>query len=262
MNPHHFLLTEESTLARGGPRVRRPMDEMEVGPASPQEDEFALLSLGARSPYEALIEPRRLREALRLGDPRDLGPRDEEIWRSLFLEFTRGVSIRGGARPLVLKSPTHGYRVALLRELLPDARYILLVRDPVTHFESVIRMWRKMFATYSLGPIPGDNEIREAVLADRPRFEAKLAEGTAGLPANRFAVLTYESLIADPVGACERLYGQLELGEFAPVRERLEAEAERRRDYRAQGHEPSGIWRQRINKEWASLLTRYGYSAL
>ena len=44
-------------------------------------------------------------------------------------------------RPLILKSPTHGFRVATLRELLPDARFVLIVRDPATHFESVIRMW-------------------------------------------------------------------------------------------------------------------------
>src|SRR5215831_18339578 len=57
MNPHHFLLTEASVLARGGPSTTRPMDEMEVRSSSPQEDEFALFCLGARSPYEALVMP-------------------------------------------------------------------------------------------------------------------------------------------------------------------------------------------------------------
>jgi len=44
------------------------MDEMEVRPGSPQEDEFALLSLGARSPYEALLVPAILPESLKLTD--------------------------------------------------------------------------------------------------------------------------------------------------------------------------------------------------
>ena len=60
------------------------MDEMEVRPASPQEDEFALLSLGARSPYESLIIPSVLPEALKLTDPRDLSPdRAKALVRSL-----------------------------------------------------------------------------------------------------------------------------------------------------------------------------------
>jgi hypothetical protein len=51
MNPHHFLFSEASALAQKDSSTQRPMDEMEARPSSPQEDEFALLSLGARSPY-------------------------------------------------------------------------------------------------------------------------------------------------------------------------------------------------------------------
>ena len=72
------------------------MDEMTVRPGSPQEDEFALLSLGARSPYEALLVPQQLNRALMLADPRDLTPEEEQQWRAAFLSFLRGVWVRGG----------------------------------------------------------------------------------------------------------------------------------------------------------------------
>jgi hypothetical protein len=257
MNPHHFLFSEASALAQKGSSAQRPMDEMEVRPDSPQEDEFALLSLGARSPYEALLIPKILPEALKLTDPRDLSPQDEKHWREVFLSFLAGVSVRGTGRPMVLKSPTHGARVDTLRELLPDARYVLIVRDPVTNFESVVRMWRKMFETYALGPLISDDEIREAVLVDRPRFEAKLASATTDLPANRFKAISYESLVADPVGVVEHLYQQLELGGFEPVREALIADTKRRSDYRAKGSLPSEHWQQRIKSEWAAILAQH-----
>jgi len=257
MNPHHFLFSEASALTRQGSSARRPMDEMEVRPGSPQEDEFALLSLGARSPYEALLAPAVLPQALKLTDPRDLSPQDEARWREVFLSFLAGVSVRGAGRPVILKSPTHGARVSTLRELLPDARYILIVRDPMTSFESVVRMWRTMFETYSLGPILDDDEIREAVLADRPRFEAKVGSSTAGLPAKRFATITYESLVANPADVIERLYARLELGDFDTVRNAIVAETEHRSGYRAKGSLPSDAWRQRISDEWAPILTKY-----
>jgi omega-hydroxy-beta-dihydromenaquinone-9 sulfotransferase len=257
MNPHHFLLTEASALARGGASSKRPMDEMEVRSSSPQEDEFALLSLGARSPYESLVIPAILPEALKLTDPRDLSPRDEKRWREVFMSFLAGVSARGMGRPMILKSPTHGARVATLRELLPNARFILIVRDPVTNFESVVRMWRKMFETYALGPISSDDEIREAVIADRPRFEAKLAASTGDLPENQFAIMTYESLIANPAEAIEQLYQRLELGDFDTVRETLVAETKRRGGYKAKASLPSDLWQERISNEWAAILTQH-----
>lgn len=257
MNPHHFLFSEASALAREGTVARRPMDEMEVRPGSPQEDEFALLSLGARSPYEALLIPAILPDALQLTDPHDLSSPDEKRWREAFLSFLAGVSVRGAGRPLVLKSPTHGARVSTLRELLPDARYILIVRDPMTNFESVVRMWRRMFETYALRSIPPDDNIREAVLADRPRFEAKLAAGTADLPANRFATISYESLIANPIGSIERLYQRLELGDFDTVREAIVTETNRRSGYQAKGTLPPEVWRQRISGAWAPILANH-----
>jgi omega-hydroxy-beta-dihydromenaquinone-9 sulfotransferase len=257
MNPHHFLFSEASALARAGVSAQRPMDEMEVRPSSPQEDEFALLSLGARSPYEALIVPSVLPEALKLTDPRDLLPDEQRHWREVFQSFLAGVSVRGAGKPIILKSPTHGARVGTLRELLPDARYILIVRDPITNFESVVRMWRKMFETYALGPVPGDDQIREAVLADRPRFESKLASATSDLPPNRFAILTYEALVADPIPKIEEIYANLEIGKFSPVRDAIVAELGRRRGYQAKGALPSTAWQDRIRQQWSPILEHY-----
>jgi hypothetical protein len=257
MNPHHFLFSEASALAQEGIAAQRPMDEMEVRPGSPQEDEFALLSLGARSPYEALIIPKILPQALKLTDPRDLSPNEEKRWREIFLSFLRGVSVRGSGKPIILKSPTHGARVATLRELLPDARYILIVRDPITNFESVVRMWRKMFETYALGPIPPDDEIREAVLVDRPQFEAKLAAATNDLPANRFATLTYEALARDPLASVAELYSRLEMGDFSLVRDKVVEEIGRRRGYQAKSALPSEAWQARIRREWAAILGQH-----
>src|SRR5437879_12088462 len=139
-------------------------------------------------------------------------------------------------RPMILKSPTHGVRVSTLRELLPDARYILIARDPMTNFESVVRMWKKMFESYAIGPIPADDEIREAVLADRPRFEEKLAASTADLPVNSFAAVAYESLAANPVEVIEQLYLRLDLGSFDPVREILADDTKRRNRYETNGN--------------------------
>ena len=111
--------------------------------------------------------------------------------------------------------------------------------------------------TYALGPLIADDDIREAVLADRPCFESKLVSATADLPENRFKAISYESLVADPVRQIEQLYAQLEFGDFEPVRESLVAETKRRGDYRAKGSLPSEHWQQRIKNEWAAILVQH-----
>src|SRR6266487_3801176 len=110
MNPHHFTFTEAAALARGGASMHRPMDTMEVRSSSPQEDEFAFLSLGGRSPYEALLMPSILPEALKLTDPRDLSPQDEKRWREIFVSFLGGVSASTMRRRFENHGPSHSAR--------------------------------------------------------------------------------------------------------------------------------------------------------
>jgi hypothetical protein len=253
------VLTQARALARTGGQLQRPQDRMMVGPQTPQEDEFALLCLGARSPYEGLLAPRNFAEALALADPKDLSPADAWRWRKTFEEFFRGVSLVSGGKPLVLKSPTHSYRIATLREILPDARFVLIVRNPYDVFESMVRTYRTLTDKYGLGPRLSDDEVRSVLLSERRRFEAKLLSGVAGLPQSQFATVAYEQLIRDPLAVIERLYEQLKLSGFEHMRPKLAAEIAKRSDYVQAAIRPSAPWAGRITEQWADIFERYGY---
>ena len=94
--------------------MRRPMDDMVIGADTPQEDEFALLSLGARSPYEALLVPQGLERALALADPARLTPAERQDWDRLFRQFVLAVCAEAPGRVPLLKSPPHACRIPTL----------------------------------------------------------------------------------------------------------------------------------------------------
>ena len=259
MHPHHFIFTQAAALAKRQSGIRRPMDDVQIVASSPQEDEFALLGLGARSPYEALVTPRNLAPALALGDPRDLAPDEERRWEGSFNRFISGVSAVEGNRPLILKSPPHGYRVATLRRLLPDTRFIVIVRSPDTVFESVVRMWHSLFLIYALSAIPSEDDTRRVILADRLRFETKLTDGLAGLPENRVAHVHYESLVRNPIQSISGIYDQLALGSFKEVEQVLKTEVASTLQYSARNALPSDFWRQQVREHWRPIFERYKY---
>jgi hypothetical protein len=259
MQPHHFILTQSAALKRAQRAIGRPMDDVQISAASPQEDEFALLALGARSPYEALLTPGHLRDALALGDPRDLSVQEMQHWRDAFIGFLNGVSVVEGGRALILKSPPHGYRVATLRELFPDAYFVLIVRSPEIVYESTVRMWRTLFAAYSMDAIPPEDDTRQTVLEDRLRFEAKLAEGLRGLAQNRTALVHYEELVRNPLNVLGRLYDQLQLGGFSEVEPAIKAELQLRGRYTARNTSPSEHWMRQLRIAWAPIFDKYQY---
>ena len=259
MNPHSFVLAQPFTGLRTG-AIRRPQDEMPLTWASPQEDEFALFALGARSPYEGLLVPGRYQEAQALGDVERLSPGAKRKWKRIFVSFLRNVTAKGGGRPVILKSPAHGYRVGVIRRLFPQARFILITRNPYEVLESMTGTCRAFMETFGAAPPLADDALREIILAERMRFEEKLHEEIAGLPASQFASIRYEDLIADAPGCIESIYRQLQLGEPERARARAAAEMEARKHYRAKAGLPDQIWSQRIQEAWQMLFRRYGYS--
>jgi len=257
MNPQSFLLSP----ARGEmtAELRRPMDDMVIRPLSPQEDEFALLALGARSPYEALLFPNRLADALELADPDDLAPDERSHWCHVLRTFLANVSASQGNKPLLLKSPAHSCRIAALQSVLAGCRFIVMVRDPYAVFESTVRMWREMFARYAVVPVPSDDEIRAVVLAHRPGFERKLQAGLQRLAAGRVATIRFEDLTSRPAATVAHALQDLRLAGAEDAVRAVEIEAAHRTGYSARRTPPPPEWRDRIRERWSEVFSLYRY---
>ena len=119
MNPSHFVLTEAWVSgSKVQQQTTRPMDRMSYSWASPQEDEFALLALGAPSPYESLIVPSLMRDPKALVDLRQRSSTEQKRWGDALQRFLLLLTLQQG-KTIVLKSPPHGFKLPLLLRSFP-----------------------------------------------------------------------------------------------------------------------------------------------
>ncbi len=260
MNPHHFLLTAASPAGARKTPFARPMDGMAITPDSPQEDEFALLCLGQPSPYEAALFPSALAHLVPLCDTAAWPADQRDAWISAFDGFLRKVAAQSGQRRLVLKSPSHSFRVRLIAGLKPQSRFIQIVRDPAATFASSVQMWRILIEAYAVVPSLADDALQAAVLATLDAADLAVDSAVAALPARRFARVYYEDLIADPVGQIGRLYETLELGDFEPIRPALVAECERRRPHRGSPRPLDRHRAEMLAERCSGVFHRHGYA--
>jgi hypothetical protein len=258
LNPSHFLLSERRIDQRSiKQHARRPMDNMLYSWASPQEDEFALLALGAPSPYEALLVPSLMRDPRLLLDLNQ-SPAEEQVrWSSTLQHFLRLLTVQQ-AKPMVLKSPSHGFRLSTLRTLFPQARYIIIERNPYEVFASNLKLWNTLLGSYSLEHFSSD-EIEEFVLAAYVRHEQAISDGASGLDRRFLAQVRYEELVADPVAQVARLYQELELGSFASVRANVEQHVASVADYKPNRFTLSPTQKARVDKMWGRIICGKGY---
>lgn len=230
------------------------MDDVVVSAASPQEDEFALLGLGVRSPYESLVFPDRLKDALFLADPFDLDEHDQEYWEQTFEAFVLAISSRAKGHPVILKSPPHSYRIAMISRLFPQAKFVAIQRNPQEVFESTFRMWRSLFDHYALGEAIDDDDLREIILENRIVMERKLADGLAKVPENQNITVRYEQLVKDPLTTLRHIYSRLDLDPAFLTSDDLSQEIQRTKKYQAQKSLPPAHWQRRVEAAWADFF--------
>jgi len=257
--PNHFLLS--SWLFRWWLWLllpsRRPMDDMPVGWDSPQEDEWALCNMGLPSPYLTLLFPNHPPAYPEYLDLNGLSPAALEQWKSGLLWFLRCLTLHKPGR-IVLKNPMHTCRVRTLLEMFPDAKFVHIVRDPYTIFPSTIKLWKRMYRYHGL-QMPHYVGLEEYVLDTFVRMYEAFRRDRPLLSEKQFCEVRYEDLVRNPLGEMQRIYAQLELGDFENVRPAIEAYLQRTRDYKVNRHELTPQAREQIAQRWAWYFQHYGY---
>lgn len=260
-NPHQFLLAHHRAPAAA--RLARPTGDMTVSPSSPQEEEFALLCMGATSPYEAFVFPSALRQFEALCDP-DLFEHAQELrWNDAMTWILKATAyVCGADKRLLVKSPANSFRIPRLSTLFPGATFIRLVREPCAVFASTLRLWQSMWERYALAAPLVQEVLIERILETRIALERRLQSALRTLPANRVATVRYEDLVADPCGTIELLYDRLALGDPSQMLPKASA-------YMAQ-NPPSAThsvktpaaedWRRLVQSRWPEMFDEFGYA--
>lgn len=273
--PDHFLrwtrfITWFAFLLPG----RRPMDDMAMGWSQPQEDEFALMAMGVRSPYEMVGFPNHRPEGMEWLHPDDLGSAETTYWQDALRRFLKAVTFqrrrlrekKGGQEPswMLLKSPTHTARIGLLAAMFPGARFIHVVRDPQNLFDSARRLWPALYVTQGLqNPVlaagPGRPPAMEALVNEvAAALYRDFDRDIAALPIGAFAEVRYEDLVRDPRSELARLYAAVGLGEHAEPAA-LDAYLADRADYRPNRHRLDPSTAAKVAREWGWYAERFGY---
>ncbi len=257
--PYHFLLTERVIARYLGfllPR-QRPMDNMLAGWDRPQEDEFALLTMGVRTPYRRMAFPNHPAVDLEYLNMEGIAPQQLQQWSEALLQFVRTLTLRHQRR-VILKSPTHTGRVRLLSELFPGAQFIHITRHPYALFPSTRRLWQSLDAVQGC-QIPQDRNLDEYVFEALLRMYEGLESQRRAIAESQIIDIRYEDLVADPMQVLQRIYRQLDLGDFERVRGVFQSYIVSQRDYQTNRHQLDAELRERIERRWADYFERYGY---
>lgn len=260
MYPNHFLLTERvasALTARFLPKTR-PMDNVPAGWQLPQEDEVALLMMTLMSPYLMVAFQGERPRYGRFFSLEQLTPAERTLWIDSFLYFLKKLTIRAD-KPIILKSPSHTYRIPLLLELFPQAKFIYIYRNPYDVYKSTLHLRRTMFTENGLMEATEENLREDSLETYRDCIETY--ERTKQLiPPGHLHPVKYEDFESDPVSHLRQIYEGLNLGDWAAAEPAIQREVAKNADYRKNSFAVDEAEQQMVYDRLRFAFDLYGYT--
>jgi len=258
--PHHFLSSTwcVAPLLKILLPKRRVMDNMAFGMDRPQEDEFALCTMGVHSPYINMAWPNLSEKGDGSLEVDQLSPTDMAEWKAAFEYFLKKLALKDG-RCLVLKSPTHTARVGILLTMFPNARFVHMVRNPFRVVRSTLHMWQTMQAVCGL-QVPRYEHLEDYLFDLYERMYRRFEEDRRRVEPSRICDVAYENLVQDPIRELARVYAHLEIDGFDDRNPRLLKYLDSKKNYRTNVLSLDSRLQARITEVWSGYFERYGYS--
>ena len=260
--PKHFLLSHWffSPLVNLLMPAKRPMDGMSISAASPQEDDFALISDGSPTPYRRIAFPNndaKHQQQLRFDQ---VDSENQEAVRQSLDHFFRSLTIRYPGKRLVLKSPPHTGRIKELAKWFPNAKFIHMARHPHKLVSSTMRLWKSLDETQAFQlPKYDEQWLQQYVFDCQKLMYDSYFELRDELPPEQLIEVRFEDLVSSPQETIEQVYQQLNLSGVEQLKSPLENYFGDRKGHKTNPVELAPDLISQIDAHWKPYADAFGY---
>lgn len=259
--PHHFLVSRFFfyPLVKLLMPPKRPMDNMSMGVASPQEDDFALCAYGAPTPYRRIAFPNRISTHHQLLNLANASEAELSELRTAMEQFLKTLTVRY-QKQLVLKSPPHTGRIEKLAQWFPGAKFIHIARHPYQLVPSTMRLWQTLDQLQGFQlPKYDDATLQKYIFDCQQLMYTGYQQQRASLPTNQLIEIRFEDLVAAPLEAMSRVYSQLELASFANVQPAIENYFVSKQNHQKNSLSLEPGLQTEIDARWSGYKEMFGY---
>ena len=245
---------------------KRPTDNMELAPDLPQEEEFAIQNMCPYTYYDFWIYPERMQEYCdRFLTMEKATDEEKDEFKKQFMKLVK-LSLwntRRGVKDAqyLSKNPPHTGRVKTLLEIFPNAKFIFLIRNPYTVFESTRSFYTNTIAPLELHSIPKE-QMEQNILRNYVELYNAYQEQKKYIPEGNLFEVKFEDIEKDAFGITERIYKELNIPGWEAAKPGIEKYLEKKKGYKKNKYEYNPRTVQLVNEHWKPILEEWGYEVI
>lgn len=256
---HSFLknaIEKKEDVALQGAR-----DMHHVGLFVPEEDDFVLTASCVSGVWVALFPGMPEFDVYYVDEWPE--SRRRRVMRAYADGVRRQLCLSGRHKIHCSKNPAFSGRVASLIEEFPDARFVVMMRDPREAIPSLLKMLQKTWRSQGWSEARIQRSI-DALAAQSIHTYTYPLEELAKHPETRWTVVDYRDLVSQPKATVEAVYEALGIEMTSAVSQALASEERRARAHHTSHRydlDEFGIDEERLKCDLRELFDRFGWDA-
>lgn len=239
---------------------KRLMDNVSVTIDAPWEEEMALAGYSPLSFYNVSFFPR---DITRIFDEAVMFANGDNSlvrrWKSDYLHFLKKVQLAQPGRRMLLKNPANTARIAVLKSLFPDARFIHIRRNPYKVFASTVHLYLKAQQAWGFHT-PDRKAIVRHVMASYPALMNAYFAQRHLLGSGELSEICFGDLQQAPLETLATVYDELGLDGFNAAVPRFRRYLDRLHGYRKNALPLPVAECDEVAQRWGDLFARLGYA--
>ena len=189
----------------------------------------------------------------------DITKEELQVFKETFLKLMKiSRYCTTGGDVYLSKNPPHTGRVKALVEMFPNAKFIYLMRNPYTVFEST-----RSFFTNTIKPLElqhiSDEEMEKNILLTYTKLYRAYEEQKKYVPEGNLFEVKFEDFEADAFGTTKLAYEKLGIREFDCAEAAIRQYTDRKKGYKKNKYEYKPRTIQLVNENWGYALKDWDY---
>lgn len=241
---------------------KRPTDNMELAADLPQEEEFAINNACPFNYYNFWFFPERMQEYCdRYLTFKDITDGELAEFKACFEKLVKVSLWNTKGTQYLSKNPPHTSRIKALSELFPNAKYVFLMRNPYTVFESTRNFFKNTIQPLQLHSI-SDEEMEQNILRNYMELYHAYKEQKHFVPAENIYEVKFEDIEKNALGITRDIYEKLRIPGWDEAKADIEKYIGGKKGYKKNKYQYDPRTVQLVNEHWGEVLDEWGYERL
>lgn len=238
---------------------KRPVDNMVLAVDKPQEEEFALANIMPFNFYNFWFFPRDTMEYCdRYLLFENISVDELNVFEKEFVRLIKTSLFNTGGKQFLSKNPPHTGRIPQLLKMFPNAKFIYIMRNPYTVFESTRNFFTKIIKSLKFQDITTE-EIETNILEIYRKLFLKYEKDKVLIPEGNLVELKFEDFENEPFNQTRMLYERLNFSDFSKAESSIRSYIDSMKSYRKNRYEYAPETITKVNKHWHFALEKWGY---